>query len=313
VRVEKFSREISEFQLDVANIPNIVLDTVDVFFSSNLSYSINTENLVRLSYGRTVNRPEFREIAPFYFNDFDLNAGVWGNDTLLGCYIDNYDLRYEWYPSAGEMVSLAFFHKIFKNPIEIGQIKTGSGFDYKPFNTENAVSSGIELDVRKSLEALGEKESFIRYLKNFTLVFNASLIKSEITTDIPDARERKREMAGQSPYILNGGLYYNSEKEKLMISLVYNRIGRRIAFVGTIDDPHTWELARNALDLTLTKGLYKGLELRLGIKDIFNEPVHRLQYETVTVQSTGEVLNLEQTTFKYRPGTQYTAGLSYKF
>jgi hypothetical protein len=313
LRAEQYSRELTKFQKDVKNDPNIAFDTLDLFFSSNLSYSINEQHLIRFSYGKTANRPEFREIAPFYYKDFDLNAGVWGNDSIKNCYIDNFDVRYEWYPSPGEMISLAVFYKKFKDPIEILLIETGNQPDYKPFNTGYAKSQGIELDIRKSFEMLGDKDNFLCYFKNFTLVFNSSLIQSVVNTDLPNAREKEREMMGQSPYIINAGLYFNSVKYNLMMSAIYNRIGRRIVAVGTINNPHTWEMARNSLDFTLTKGLYKGLELRIGIKDIFNEPVHRLQYEEVTISGTNQKVDIEQTTLKYRPRTQYTIGLNFKF
>ena len=257
--------------------------------------------------------PEFREIVPFYYKDFDLNAGVWGNDSIKNCYIHNYDMRYEWYPSPSEMISLGVFYKDFINPIEVSLIETGNQPDYKPFNTASAYSRGIELDVRKSFEFLSDNAGFLYYFKNFTLVFNASLIESVVKTNVPDAREKEREMMGQSPYIINGGLYFNSEKQKLMLSLVYNRIGRRLAAIGTKNTPHVWELARNGLDFTLTKGLYKGIELRVGIKDILNEPIRRLQYEETNLSSTGQHIDIEQTTLEYKPGTTYSVALSYKF
>lgn len=313
LRAENYEREVSEFQLDVKNESNIKLDTLDLFFSSNLSYNISEKHIVRLSYGKTVNRPEFREIVPFYYKDFDLNAGVWGNDSIENCYIHNYDVRYEWYPSPSEMISLGVFYKDFVNPIEVSLIETGNQPDYKPFNTASAYSRGIELDVRKSFEFLSDNAGFLYYFKNFTLVFNASLIESVVKTNVPDAREKEREMMGQSPYIINGGLYFNSDKQKLMLSLVYNRIGRRLAAIGTKNTPHVWELARNGLDFTLTKGLYKGIELRVGIKDILNEPIRRLQYEETNLSSTGQHIDIEQTTLEYKPGTTYSVALSYKF
>ncbi len=313
MRVEKYEREISEFQLDVNNIPNITLDTLDWFFSSNLSYNINEKHIVRVSYGKTVNRPEFREIVPYYYKDFDLNAGVWGNDTIKNCYIHNYDLRYEWYPTPSEMISLAVFYKKFNNPIEIALIETGNQPDYKPFNTEKAYSRGVELDVRKNFDFLSEETGFLYYLKNFTIVFNASWIKSNIKTNVPDAREQERQMMGQSPYIINGGLYFNSEKQKLMISLLYNRLGERLVAIGTKNTPHIWELPRNSIDFTLSKGIFNGAELRIGIKDLLNEPIRQIQYESVYLNATGEKVDIKQTTHEYKPGTTFSITISFMF
>ena len=41
-----------------------------------------------------------------------------GNYNLKNCYIDYVDLRYEWYPSREEVISLAAFYKHFDSLIE---------------------------------------------------------------------------------------------------------------------------------------------------------------------------------------------------
>jgi TonB-dependent receptor len=317
VRVEKYSRILSDFQLNQAIVPNIKLDTTDVFFSSNLTYNINEKNLLRLSYGRTVNRPEFREIAPYSYNDFENKATIYGNDTLKNCYINNIDFRYEWYPSVSEIVSLAFFYKKFEQPIEIVGITSGNGWNFQPINTSSAISKGIELDIRKDLIKLGNYSSVLRYLKNFIIVFNASIIDSKINTgNVKDVREKERPMMGQSPYIINTGIYYQSDKARLMVSIIFNRIGDRIVTIGQKEDPHTWELSRNGLDFTLTKGFSignaTGFEFKLGIKDLLNEPIHKLQYHDITL-SSNEKMQLKQTIYKYYPGTTIAMGVSYKF
>ena len=54
-------------------------DTLDIFPSVNISYQFNKKNLVRVAYGKTINRPEFREIAPYIFYNFEEKAGIYGN------------------------------------------------------------------------------------------------------------------------------------------------------------------------------------------------------------------------------------------
>lgn len=76
-----------------------------------MSYRFNDHHQVRAAYGRSTNRPEFRELAPSVYYDFDLGSSVMGNYNLKAAYIQNVDLRYEWYPSKNEMVSVALFYK----------------------------------------------------------------------------------------------------------------------------------------------------------------------------------------------------------
>ncbi len=308
LRIEKFDRKISNFYEKTGNTDDLDIkrDTLNYFPSVNLTYNLNDKNLIRLSYGKTINRPEFREMSDFDYQDFDLFAIIHGNDTLKSAYISNYDFRYEWYPSPGEIVSLAAFYKDFTNPIEVFLIPAGTGYDYKPFNTEKAHSMGLELDVRKQFSELENANGFLKYLKDLTVVFNTSLIKSYINTSQQNfARDTVRIMQGQSPYIINLGLNYNNQKAKFSAGITYNRIGKRIAYVGTPLNPHTWELPRNSLDLTLQKEIGKRVTIRVGIKNILNDPVRFVQYY-------GSDEKKEVDTYRFTPNKSFAVGVTIK-
>lgn len=308
LRIEKFERQITDFYEKTGNTDNldILRDTVNIYPSANLTYNLNEKNLFRASYGKTVNRPEFREMSNFDYQDFEMFVLIHGNEDLQNAYIDNYDFRYEWYPSNGEIVSAAAFYKNFTNPIEAFLIPAGTGYDYKPYNTEKGYSMGLELDVRKQLLEFEKSTGFLHHLKDLTLIFNTSLIKSEINTEKQGfARDKKRIMQGQSPYIVNLGMNYQKQEANLSVGLNYNRIGKRIAYVGTPTNPHTWELPRNSLDLTIEKGLGKRISLKAGVKDILNEAVRFVQYY-------GPGDNLEMDTYSYVPNRNYSIALVVK-
>lgn len=307
VRAENWSREITDFfeQTEGADKTPISRDTVDIFPSVNVTYNINEKNLFRLSYGKTVNRPEFREMAPFDYQDFELFAIVYGNTGLKSAYIQNYDLRYEWYPNQGEMISIAGFYKSFTDPIETFLRPSGSTYDYFPYNTEKAFSRGVEIDVRKRFDGLKNSGTVLRHLKDLTVVFNTSLIKSEINTSEQEfTRDTIRVMSGQSPYIVNLGLFYNNPETKWDVSLNYNIVGKRIAYVGTPANPHTWEMPRNALDLTIQKSFGEKIQVKAGIKDILNEPVKFVQF-------FGEKENITAYTRKYTPNRQLSLSVTW--
>lgn len=313
VRIEKFHRDISGFYEAVKDSDgntlndslDIVTDTLNFFPSVNMNFKIGEKNNIRLSYGRTINRPEFREKTGSYYEDFELSAIVHGNPELIAAYIDNFDLRYEWYPNQGELISLAAFYKKFTNPIEIFQIPAGTTFDYKPFNTEKAFSRGVEMDIRKRMLFM-ENVPVVGFLKNLVVVFNASLIQSEIETNKGFARDSFRIMQGQSPYIINLGLTYDDPGHGLLISLNFNRIGKRIAYVGTPINPNTWELPHNAFDLTIYKSIGNHFSVKLGVKELFNNPVHFVEYMIGNDQ-------VEQTKVRYIPNRKISLGISYNF
>ena len=308
LRIEKFYRKISDFYepTPTPELYDIVRDTTNFFPSVNFTYNINEKNLLRASYGKTVNRPEFREMSNFDYQDFDMFVLIHGNENLQNAYIDNYDIRYEWYPSMGEIISVAGFYKGFQNPIEVFLIPAGTGYDYKPFNTENGYSMGVELDVRKRFSSFESSTGFFSFIKDLTVIFNTSLIKSEINTEKQEfARENKRIMQGQSPYIVNLGLNYANDDNGWSFNASYNVIGKRIAYVGTPTNPHTWELPRNLLDLNIQKNFGEHWSAKAGVTDVLNNPVRFVQYYGLNE-------NIELNTLKYNPNRLFSFSVIYK-
>lgn len=283
----------------------------DFFPSVNATYKLDTKNQFRLAYGRSVNRPEFREVSPSVFYDFDLAGNVQGNVDLKACYVDNIDLRYEWYPSQGDQITLAGFYKNFNDPIEwTYTVAGGTDLVYSYRNADRAYSFGMELDVRKNLAFLG--------LKDFTLVFNGSLIKSRVEFGDDTVGQTDRPMQGQSPYLVNLGVFYAHGDWNA--SLLYNRIGKRLIGVGrslgstgdqTVRVPDSYEMPRNSLDLSASKAFGRW-QVKLGLKDILAERVYFKQFADVTL-SSGMQKTMEEVTRSYRPGRTISLAVSYRF
>ena len=288
--------------------------TDDVFPSLNTTYKINDQHQVRLSYGRSINRPEFREASSSVYYDFDLASNVQGNTELKNCYVDNLDLRYEWYPSRGELISLAVFYKHFDSPIEwTYTVAGGTDLIYSYKNAKSANNYGVELDIRKNLGFIG--------LKDFSWSFNGALIKSKVQFE-KGAKEEDRPMQGQSPYLINTGIFYKNEPLKMDIALLYNRIGKRIIGVGrsegsTGDDsnsrvPHSYEMPRNTIDFSLAKKFGEHLELKLNVRDLLAEKIYYKQFADVTY-SDGSKKEVEEIARCYKPGRNIGLQAIYKF
>ncbi len=201
----------------------------------NATLKLNTKTNLRLSGSQTVIRPELRELSFLNIYDFELNASVQGNPNLERTKVSNLDLRYEWYPRSGEVVTAGIFYKYFNKPIE--QIfNEGSGgastFSYQ--NPEKARTYGAEVELRKKLD-------FAPALKNFTLQANAAYIYSRISDK---GFNVDRPLQGQSPYLMNFGLLYDLEKAGLNATILFNRIGERIYLVGDLSSgagsPDIW-------------------------------------------------------------------------
>lgn len=232
----------------------------------NATLKVNNKTNLRLSGSQTVIRPELRELAFLNLYDFELNASIQGNPQLKRTKVSNFDLRYELYPKAGEVVTAGVFYKYFNNPIE-QLFNEGAGgsstFSYQ--NAKKATAYGAELEFRKKLD-------FVNGLKNFTIQANASYIKSRVKDE---GFSVDRPLQGQSPYMLNLGLLYDLEKAGLSSTILFNQIGERIYLVGDLSagagSPDIYEAPRALLDFQLSKKmLQKKAELRLNISDLLN-------------------------------------------
>lgn len=286
----------------------------DLFPSVNTTYKINDQHQLRLSYGKTVNRPEFREVSPSVFYDFDLASNVQGNTDLKPCYIQNVDFRYEFYPSKGELISIAAFYKYFDSPIEWTYTVTGgTSLVYSYMNAQRANNYGIELDIRKDLSFIG--------LPGFSWSFNGALIKSRVKFEA-GSKEEDRPMQGQSPYLVNTGLFYKNDKLQLDVALLYNRIGKRIIGVGRSEGttsgnealrvPDSYEMPRDVIDLSASKKFGNHWELKLSIRDLLAQKVYYKQFADVHY-SNGTSREVEQITRAYKPGRNIGVSAVYKF
>lgn len=294
------------------SLQSTAYDNNDIFPSANITYKLNDKHQLRAAYGRSVNRPEFRELSTSVYYDFELGSSVMGNYDLKPAYIDNFDLRYEWYPSAGEQISVAFFYKHFKNPIEwTYTVAGGTDLIYSFMNARGANNYGIELDIRKNLSFIG--------LKDFSFSFNGAWIKSKVQFE-PGTNNIDRPMQGQSPYLINTGIFYNDVERGWSAAVLYNRVGKRIIGVGnrygtgadgsSRNIPNSYEMPRNSLDLSVGKKMGKW-EMKASVRDVLAERCTFKQFEDVTVDNRQRTI--EEVTRNYRPGRSFNLTISYSF
>jgi outer membrane receptor protein involved in Fe transport len=318
VRVEDYTQTMKSATTE--RIIDETYHSTDFFPSLNLSYSFNDKMLVRAAYGKTINRPEFRERAPFSFYDFDFNLNKSGNVFLRDALIENVELRWEYYPSLSEMINFGVFYKHFTNPIEsVFEPGAGSGGakNFSFSNAESAVSYGLELDFRKSLAGLLANTQM---LDKLSLVFNASLIHSEITIGKGSGSGRdtdNRPLQGQSPFIVNTGLFYNNEEQNVQVNLQYNIIGKRIYSVGfttldrsRVEYPDVYEMPRNLVDLTISKTFRNNISVKFGVSDLLNQKAVLLQNANEDAHFD---VNSDQILQQYKPGSLFSLTLGYKF
>lgn len=254
-RVEKYRQELS-----AKGKSKITNDNTDILPSLLFTWSMNPRTNLRFSGSQAVNRPEFRELADYSIYDYDNYFAIRGNPSLQRCKNTNADLRYEFFPAAGEVLSASVFYKYFKNPIE----QTNEGNDVLSYaNADHASVYGVELEIRKKLDFTGS-----RFLDHLTVYANTAFIKGNVKFGDLSINSP---MQGQSPYLVNGGLTYLSTDEGFAVNVLYNRIGPRLRFRAKGGGAlNIFERPRDVLDFQVSKKLLKNrLELKLTVSDLF--------------------------------------------
>lgn len=241
------------------NVDNFNNDLLPAFA---LIYRLNNFSNLRFAFSRTINRPQFREIAPFLYYNFEDQTQVRGNPELKQANISNYDIRYEIFPELNELISFSLFLKEFRNPIEkVFVISTGQN-DRTFLNSGFARNYGFEIEYRTSLGL------FVDLLDNFSFTTNYSRIWSEIEETNIGLNRKSRPMQGQSPYIINIMLGYNNPSLEFSGTISYNRFGKRIIETANFLGNDIYEFPRDVIDLVFTKMLLSKLELKFTVKDL---------------------------------------------
>lgn len=257
-------------------LPEGNIETNDVLPAANFTYEIVKDMNLRFAYGRTLARPTFRELAPFATFDFIGDFILVGNTNLKRTLIDNLDVRWEYYPGPGEIISVSGFYKNFQDPIERSVNPVASSdqnveLNYR--NVPNALVYGAELEFRKSLGFISEA------LQNFRLGSNVTVLRSRVDisegelsilrANDPEA-ESTRPLFGQAPYIVNAFATYDNEAARMNVNVTYNVSGEKLYIVSVGGTPNVFEQPRHGLDVTVTKGFGPRFSARLNAQNLLN-------------------------------------------
>ncbi len=278
-----------------SNLANpIVVDQeyTDVLPSVAANFALTEQQQLRVSASRTLSRPEYRELAPITYREVLGGDQVIGNPELDRALIDNLDVRWEWYPTPGEVISLGFFAKNFDAPIEQRYLAR-SGTDTKTFqNAESATNRGIEIEV---VTGLGRVSPSLMPLSLFS---NVTVMESEVNVGPDDA---PRAMVGQAPYVVNTGLTYANPRTDMSATLLFNVVGERIvnarASGSMVDD--VIERPRQLLDFSLRFPLRGGASAKVDLKNILDSPFEVVQGPVVRDS--------------YRSGRSLSLGVSWRW
>ncbi len=261
-RVEQFDQTVNTFDLfDFDDPPTVIpanIENTDVFPAVNLVHAVTPNTNLRVSYSQTVNRPEFRELAPFEFTDVVGGRATVGNPDLERALIQNVDVRVEAFPSGEEVLAASFFYKRFDKPIErivepTAQLRTSFT------NADSAQNVGIELEARRRVHEnvlVGANYTFVD--SSITLAAAARQVQTSL----------ERPLVGQSKNLFNAMAEFRNDMAS--VRLLYSVFGERISDVGSLGVPDILEDARGMLDLVVS-AMWRGMNIRISADNLTDE------------------------------------------
>ena len=259
----------------------------DLLPSLAVTWRMRDDMNLRASATQTLSRPEYRELSPILFREVIGYDNVRGNADLQRALIRNFDLRWEFYPSRGEIFSLGVFAKDFDNPIERVYQGTSGTRIITYTNALGASNYGVEVEARKALGMIG--------LETVTAFANATVMQSQIELD-PNAgsvTNSERKMVGQSPYVLNGGITWSHPSKDASATILFNRVGERIVDAGELPLPDVVEQPRSVLDVSFRLPIFSTLSARMDAKNLLDAPYQITQGSVIRERYTaGRILSV---------------------
>ena len=252
MRSENSKQEVKTFKYYDPQTPTSQgqLQMLDLLPSYNIVWKATKDERVRLAYGETLARPDFRELSTVSYIEDETGYDVIGNSNLKGTVIKNWDLRYERFFRDTDFFSLGLFNKNFQSPIE-AVFQPGDKLIKSFMNARSASNYGAEAEGRYNLRGIS------RDLRRWSLSSNLSVIHSNVQIDSSEGNQtsKVRPLQGQSPYVANVQLFYDRPGPKLTSGLIYNIVGKRITEVGTNSRPDVYEQPVHQLDFIFNQNL----------------------------------------------------------
>ena len=289
--------------------PDAEFSQSDVLPSLGFEFRPWEEFTVRGSYSETVARATFKELSPIMQSEY-LGGDVFiGNPGLQMSSLKNYDLRFDYTPYKGSLMSFSWFKKDIKGPIEYVGGQADFSYTY-PINFPKGQLSGYEVEVRQDLE------HFFDFCEGISVGANATWIDSEVTIPVTEeesaalAAEGKsvptRDMTNAPKHLYNLYLSYSIPDTGTNLGLYYNIRGDTLVrgFSRVGQDINIYETEYGTLNFTLSQKLGGNWKLGFKAKNLLNPDIQ-------SVYRGGAGDDIIKTS--YRKGIEYSVGLSATF
>jgi outer membrane receptor protein involved in Fe transport len=308
---------------NVGNIPGRIgrseISYDNFYPSMSLRYALSDQTNLRLAGSKTITLPEFKEIAPFEYVS-QTGQVTRGNPALKASTNYNLDLKWEYFPTAGELISLTGFYKRLEDPINKVQDRGSAGiFSY--FNSgEKAQIYGLELETRMGII---QSDIDLDFSFNASKMWHKQDLKETIDANGNFIRTFRYKglsetgLEGASDWIINSSLNFSDNAEnEFNASITANYASDKIYALGAPEIQTQSETFYNdaiiekgfvRLDANLSKDFGKHWRLTFTGQNLLNPEIKRTQ--NVKPSTTG--IETNQTVRSYTRGATLSLGINY--
>ncbi|MDR1877121.1 MAG: TonB-dependent receptor [Flavobacteriaceae bacterium] len=280
-RIETVTQKINWDTNLSASTEDKKLDKTKFLPSLNLKYAVNDRNNLRFASSKTYTMPQFKEIAPFYYED--VTEISFGNPYLYPSDNYNADLKWEFFPKSGEVFSIAAFGKYIKNPIAKLTIASSANESSYANVGDWAYVYGAEIEFRKDIFKFerGKLYTFLNTtLMNTKSELNEDKVKKETRNFInPSFDTDEDELQGASRLLANANLGYNQKIGDISLDAVlsYSYIGQNIYSLSYGKTGNLVDQDLHLLDFNLKLNLSKNTAIKISMKNLLNPKYERMQ------------------------------------
>ena len=281
--------------------------------SLNVRYALTEDSNLRFSFSKTASIPEFKEVAPFVYEDVTVRYG--GNPDLMGgidgngptySNIYNFDLKYEWFINSGEILSLGAFAKRIEDPVNRVVAADATGTQ-RYFRTGDAADIfGLEVELRKNLLLKGTDNPLLSVGFNGSYAFTEQDLKDVSGTFTTSFDRDTEELEGASKWVFNADVAFNPEfgNYKPSATLVASYFSDRIYSIGSGSLGNIVEKSVTSLDFVWKNPITEKLDITVSAQNLLNPNISLVREGT----GSGDI-----TIYEFKLGITAGVSLNYKF
>ncbi|WP_269540419.1 TonB-dependent receptor [Cerasicoccus fimbriatus] len=297
----------------------------------SMTYDITDDITFRAGYSKTIARPSFREMAPYFSTELETGDLIIGNPTLELSPVESYDARLEYRFGDGDLIAASVFYKNVENPIERVLLRAPGNVDFLSFinNPDRAIVKGFELETRTSLSNFFKDLKYVSIGANWTMIdatvaYPESVWQSYFrytSNGIPSGpfvgndgppngnnrQPQDRRLFDQPEWIVNADVTFSHPDLGTTLTLSVFSQSDVLTGVGSGSNGSVDQFTGSyyQLDLTFQQRITENLTLKFAVSNI-TDTKRSIYYSNDFVDETIDRLS-------YKVGQNYRVALDYNF